>query len=70
MHSLTAAILAGMEITGLGWCGTRPGGRCELAPSRGHVPGLRAKDGQGQSLPAGPVPVTSGQQAQARAGPG
>jgi hypothetical protein len=34
-------ILAGMEITGLGWCGTRTGRGSELAHFYEHVLGLR-----------------------------
>ncbi len=34
-------ILAGREITGLGWCGTRTGRCGELADFCEHVPGLR-----------------------------
>ena len=34
-------ILAGMEITGLGWCGTRTGRSSELAHFYEHVLGLR-----------------------------
>ncbi len=41
MHSLIVVILAGMEITGLGWCGTRTGRGSELAHFDEHVLGLR-----------------------------
>jgi hypothetical protein len=34
-------ILAGMEITGLGWCGTRTDRSGELADFYEHVLGLR-----------------------------
>jgi catechol 2,3-dioxygenase-like lactoylglutathione lyase family enzyme len=39
--ALTVVILAGMEITGLGWCGTRTGHCSELAHFYEHVLGLR-----------------------------
>jgi catechol 2,3-dioxygenase-like lactoylglutathione lyase family enzyme len=38
---LIVVILAGMEITGLGWCGTRTGRGSELALFYEHVLGLR-----------------------------
>ena len=38
---LLVVILAGMEITGLGWCGTRTGRSSELAHFYEHVLGLR-----------------------------
>jgi hypothetical protein len=37
----TAVILAGMEITGLGWCGTRTDCSGELVHFREHVLDLR-----------------------------
>jgi catechol 2,3-dioxygenase-like lactoylglutathione lyase family enzyme len=39
--ALIAVILAGMEITGLGWCGTRTDRSSELAHFYEHVLGLR-----------------------------
>jgi predicted enzyme related to lactoylglutathione lyase len=39
--ALTVVILAGMEVTGLGWCGTRTGRGSELAHFYEHVLGLR-----------------------------
>ena len=39
--ALMVVILAGMEITGLGWCGTRTGRSRELAHFYEHVLGLR-----------------------------
>jgi hypothetical protein len=41
MRRLIVVILAGMEITGLGWCGTRTGRSSELAHFYEHVLGLR-----------------------------
>jgi catechol 2,3-dioxygenase-like lactoylglutathione lyase family enzyme len=41
VHCLFVAILAAMEITGLGWCGTRTGRCSELAHFYEHVLGLR-----------------------------
>jgi hypothetical protein len=40
-HDHVVVILAGMEITGLGWCGTRTGRCSELAHFYEHVLGLR-----------------------------
>jgi hypothetical protein len=37
--ALIVVILAGMEITGLGWCGTRTGRGSELAHFYAHVLG-------------------------------
>jgi len=39
--ALIVVILAGMEITGLGWCGTRTGRGSELAHFYEHVLGLK-----------------------------
>ena len=41
MRRLIVVILAAMEITGLGWCGTRTGRSSELAHFYEHVLGLR-----------------------------